>query len=118
MPFEVPSPMVETFTPTRYPSVDWSRKAEVRECWLPNEKPVGWLVIQDDANLSWLSSVSASRPAAYAVREIIQDTLRDSIENRLTAREAWDRCMTAAMWRNPEYMEMAELAKRLQEEWS
>lgn len=118
MPFEVPAPLVETLAPARYPSLNWRKPAEVRECWLPGEKPVGWLVIQDEEALSWLSSVGPDHPAAYAVKEIVQDTLRDSLAQNMDVRSAWNRCMSVAMFRAPEMMDLDKFAKRLSEEWS
>lgn len=118
MPFNVPSPMVETQAPRRYPSPDWSQTAEVRQAWLPDERPVGWLIIQGNEALSWVSSAGPDRPAAYAIKEIIQDILDDSYVNRLDVRTAWNRCTAAAMFRPPEEMDLSKLAAELQEEWS
>jgi len=118
MPFNVEAPLVETYTPARYPAPNWSKDAEVRECWLPDEKPVGWMVIQDDEAISWLSSAGPDRPAAYAVKVIIQETLQDSLAQNMDARSAWNRCMAVAMFRAPETMSLEKLVARLQEGWS
>ena len=118
MSFTEPAPMVQTNVVPRYPALNWRKPAEVRECWLPGEKPVGWLVIQDEEALSWLSSVGPDRPAAYAVKEIVQDTLRESLAQNMDVRSAWNRVMSIAMFRAPEEMDLDKFAKRLSEEWS
>lgn len=118
MPFNVDAPMVQTQEPRRYPTPNWSKPAEVRECWLPGEPAVGWLVIQDDEALAWLSSVGPDRPAAYAVREIVQDSLEQSLVQNMDVRSAWNRACSIAMFRWPEYMDLDKLAKRLSEQWS
>lgn len=118
MSFTEPAPMVQTNVVPRYPALNWRKPAEVRECWLPNEKPVGWLVIQDDEALSWLSSVGPSRPAAYAVKEIVQDTITLALAENRTAREAFNLASAAAMFRASEDMDLDKFAKRLSEEWS
>lgn len=118
MPFNVDSPMDQTLSPTRYPQPNWLGDAEVRECWLPNEKPVGWLVIQDDTALSWLSAAGPDRPAAYAVKEIVQELIVDSIAQDMTPREAYNRCISVTMFRAPEILSLKAFGARLQEEWS
>lgn len=118
MPFEVEAPMDQTSAPARYPSPNWRGSAEVRMCWLPKQPPVGWLIIQDDMALTWASAAGPDRPAAYAVKEIIQDALQTSLQDRLTCREAWNRVMSKAMFTAPEYVYLPDLGKRLQEEWS
>ena len=111
-------PMVETYAPPRYPSVNWDKPAEVRECWLPDEKPVGWLIIQDEEAISWLSSAGPDRVAAYAAKGIVQETLRRAFFDRLSAREAFDLCTDAAMFRASELMEMKDMSDRLSKERS
>lgn len=118
MPFNVDAPMVQTNNPARYPEPDWRKSAEVRECWMPDEKPVGWLVIQDDEALSWLSSVGPSRPAAHALKELIQEVIVDSLAQNMPPRDAWNRVMTVGMFRAPELMDLRKLSARIAKEWS
>lgn len=118
MPFNVEAPMDLTFEPTRYPTPDWTGEAEVREAWIIGEDPVGWLVIQDNAALSWLSSVGPDRPGAYAVRGLVEDTISAAVVDRATAREAWNRVTAVALFREPQVVQLPDLMERLQEEWA
>lgn len=118
MPFNVEAPMVETQSPKRYPAPDWSKTATVREAWLPDEPSFGWLVLQDDTALSWVCSVGDDRPAAYAVRNIVEESIRSSLAQNRTAQEAYNEAVDTVMFRPAETMDLQDLVEQLQKAWS
>jgi hypothetical protein len=118
MPFNVEAPMEATSTPARYPAPDWSREAEVRECWLPQEPTIGWLILQDDLALTWASSVGPNRPASYAVKRVVEERIQLSLQDGLNCREAFQNVARVALFRGPIMMSLKDLADRLQKEWS
>lgn len=111
------SPMQETLAPARWPAPDYAGEAEVMRAWLPPDETVGHLVIQDDSALVFFSIAGPDNPAAYGVRLIVQEILRISIEDGLTARETWNRAQAAAMWEAPEIRPLPELVEQLRAEW-
>lgn len=118
MPFNVDAPMDLVSAPARYPSPDWAKTAEVVEVLMPGEKAVGWLVIQEDMALTWLSSAGPDRPAAQAVRSLIEDAIRLSLTEGRNVREAWNDALSRVYHGPPAILKLPELAERLQEEWS
>lgn len=118
MPFNVDSPMDLAYTPARYPTPDWSKLAEVTEVVIPEQKPAGWLVIQDDMALSWLSSAGYDRPAAYAVRTIVEETLTLALQEGRTCREAHNLVQSKVLVGPPQLMDLRKLSERLQKDWS
>lgn len=116
MPFRL-GPLKETFTPARWPELDYSRNAEVARAWLPADVTVGHLAIQDNMSVAWLASVGPDDPAAYAARTIVQDILTEALAEGVSARDTWDRAQEAILFEAPEIVPLPELVKKLRKEW-
>lgn len=113
MPF-YESPMDETFAPKRWPAPDYSGEGEVARAWLPEDETVGWLVIQDDALVFFVSARYS--PAAYGVTQIILDYMRTALREKKTARDTWDELQKKAMWKAPEKRKLDELLNEIRAE--
>jgi len=108
MPFKE-SPMDETFSPPTYPKPDWEGSAVARRVWDPSENAtVGYLILQDEQAFTFLTKVAPDQNG-YTLRKILEESIRLSLQNRMTAQEALEAALELCLADTAEDVELPKL---------
>lgn len=91
MPYR-PQPASLSFAPTAYPEPDWEQIGMVSRVYSPPNNTIGWLVLQGEHAIAWLSSVGPDHDG-YGIRLYLDHLLRDNVEAGRSVRETWERAL-------------------------
>jgi hypothetical protein len=87
MPFRE-QPLNFVAGPDRYPAPDWEEIGMVSRVWVPDNETVGWIVLQGEERLAWLSNTGPDK-LGYVIRERVDELMNEGAANKTPALDTW-----------------------------
>lgn len=115
MPFRE-QPLDFVAGPARYPAPDWEEIGTVARVWVPDNLTVGWIVLQGEDRLAWLSAIGPDK-LGYVIRERVQELMDDGAADGVPALQTWTEILRVTLHTTPTQEFLPALLADVRKEW-
>jgi hypothetical protein len=102
--------------PKRYDAPDWTEIGTVTRVWVPDDETVGWVVLQGENRLAWLSA-SDPDSLGYAIRLHVDELTRSGAANGVPVLATWEEILRTTLHSTPEDLYLPAVMADIQRAW-